>query len=88
MMRRAVARPSRPPAAAGGQGAHATNAFALSRDHPSATHPDTQERLQKIDAEIASLPPSVGSLPVNEPHYNLMKKRLPPPAADTTAAKK
>ena len=54
----------------------------------TATHPDTQERLARIDAEIASFSRSVDSLPVNQSRYQLMKRRLPPPAPDTTSVKR
>lgn len=46
----------------------------------TSTHPDTQERLDKINAEIAAMPRSVDALPKFEQRYQEMKKRLPPPA--------
>ena len=42
-----------------------------------ASHPETQERIRKIDAEIAAMPRSVDNLPYHEDRYQLMKKRLP-----------
>ena len=45
-----------------------------------ASHPETKERIAKIDAQIAQMPPSVHQLPYHEDRYQLMKKRLPPPA--------
>lgn len=54
----------------------------------SATHPDTQERISRVDAEIAGLPRSVDKLPINESRYKAMKKRLPPPAPDSTGVNK
>jgi predicted Zn-dependent protease len=44
----------------------------------TSDHPDTQERLAKINAEIAQMPRSVDALPKFEQRYQEMKKRLPP----------
>lgn len=44
----------------------------------TSTHPDTQERLAKIDAQIAAMPRSVDNLPKYEDRYKGMKNRLPP----------
>lgn len=46
----------------------------------TASHPETQERLAKIDAQIAAMPRSVDNLPKNQERYTTMKKRLPKPA--------
>ena len=42
-----------------------------------ASHPETQERIRKIDSGIAAMPRSVDDLPYYEDRYQLMKKRLP-----------
>ncbi|MBI5868113.1 MAG: M48 family metalloprotease [candidate division Zixibacteria bacterium] len=52
----------------------------------TATHPDTQDRLSRIDSEIAGMPRTVDALPLNKARYQKMKSRLPPPA-DTTSTK-
>jgi len=43
----------------------------------TSSHPDTQERLSKIDAQIAAMPRSVDNLPQNAERYKTMKNRLP-----------
>jgi predicted Zn-dependent protease len=43
----------------------------------TTSHPDTQERLTKINAQIAAMPRSVDNLPKNKERYSTMKKRLP-----------
>lgn len=43
----------------------------------TSSHPDTQERLSKINAQIAAMPRSVDNLPKNQERYATMKKRLP-----------
>lgn len=43
----------------------------------TSTHPDTQERIAKIDAQIAEMPTSVNSLPSYADRFGPMKKRLP-----------
>ncbi len=43
------------------------------------SHPDTQERISKIDAQIAAMPRSVDALPTYAERYASMKKRLPTP---------
>jgi predicted Zn-dependent protease len=45
----------------------------------TASHPETQERISKIDAQIAAMPGSVEQLPYFEERYQLMKQRLPEP---------
>jgi predicted Zn-dependent protease len=45
----------------------------------TSSHPETQERLSKIDAQIAAMPRSVDNLPRYEDRYKGMKKRFPPP---------
>ncbi len=45
----------------------------------TASHPETQERLSKIDAQIAAMPRTVDNLPKFEDRYRQMKQRLPPP---------
>lgn len=45
----------------------------------TASHPETQERIRKIEAQIAAMPRSVDNLPYFEERYRLMKNRLPPP---------
>ena len=45
----------------------------------TSTHPDTQERIDKINAQIAAMPRSVDLLPREQERYQSMKKRLPPP---------
>lgn len=52
----------------------------------TSTHPDTRERLSRIDTEIAGMPRTVDALPLNKTRYQKMKSRLPPPA-DTTSTK-
>jgi len=52
----------------------------------TSTHPDTQERIAKIDAQIVAMPRSVDDLPTFEDRYLRYKKRLPPPAPDSTKA--
>lgn len=46
----------------------------------TASHPETQERLAKIDAQIAAMPRSVDNLPKYIERYQNMKGRLPKPA--------
>ena len=43
----------------------------------TSSHPDTQERLSKINAQIAAMPRSVDNLPKNQERYTTMQKRLP-----------
>lgn len=43
----------------------------------TSSHPDTKERISKIDAQIAAMPRSVDNLPRNQERYSAMKKRLP-----------
>ena len=50
----------------------------------TASHPDTQDRISKIKAQIAADPPEYTKRPIVKKHYEDMKKRLPPPASDTT----
>ncbi|MEW5702799.1 MAG: M48 family metallopeptidase [Candidatus Zixiibacteriota bacterium] len=50
----------------------------------ASTHPETQERIAKIDAQIAAMPRSVDTLPTYKERYQTLKKRLPPPAPDST----
>lgn len=45
----------------------------------TASHPDTQERISKVKAQIAAMPTSVENLPKFQDRYALMKKRLPAP---------
>jgi predicted Zn-dependent protease len=45
----------------------------------TSTHPETQERLAKIDAQIAAMPRSVDDLPRHQDRYQSMRKRLPAP---------
>lgn len=49
----------------------------------TASHPETKERIAKIDAQIAGLPRSVDNLPYFEERYQVMKKRLPKPSEST-----
>ena len=51
----------------------------------TSSHPDTQERIAKIDAQIAAMPRTVDGLPDHKKRYEVLRKRLPPPApADST----
>lgn len=45
----------------------------------TSSHPDTQERIRKVDDQIAAMPRTVDNLPKFEDRYALMKKRLPAP---------
>lgn len=45
----------------------------------TSSHPETQERLAKIDAQIAAMSRSVDDLPKGIERYQTLKKRLPPP---------
>jgi predicted Zn-dependent protease len=49
----------------------------------TASHPETQERIRKIDAQIAELPRSVDNLPYYQERYQLMKQRLPDPTDES-----
>jgi predicted Zn-dependent protease len=42
-----------------------------------SSHPETQERIRKIDEQIAAMPRSVDDLPLYGDRYQIMKKRLP-----------
>lgn len=48
----------------------------------TASHPETQERIAKIDAQIAAMPRSVDNMPSFEERYRMMKSRLPAPKPD------
>ncbi|HEX9750915.1 MAG TPA: M48 family metallopeptidase [candidate division Zixibacteria bacterium] len=45
----------------------------------TSSHPETQERIAKINEQIDAMPASVKDLPDFKDRYQLMKKRLPPP---------
>lgn len=46
-----------------------------------ASHPETQERIKRIDEQIARMPRSVDDLPDFSERYQLLKKRLPEPGS-------
>jgi len=45
----------------------------------TSSHPETKERISKIDQQIDAMPRSVDKLPYYKDRYALMKKRLPEP---------
>jgi predicted Zn-dependent protease len=49
----------------------------------TASHPETQERIRKINEQIAAMPRSVDNLPYFKDRYQLLKQRLPAPADST-----
>jgi predicted Zn-dependent protease len=46
----------------------------------TSTHPETSERIAKIQAQIAAMPPSVNNLPEFADRYRAMRARLPAPS--------
>ncbi|HUU44611.1 MAG TPA: M48 family metallopeptidase [Acidobacteriota bacterium] len=46
----------------------------------TSTHPDTKDRISRIETQIAEMPQSARELPHYRDRYQLLKKQLPPPA--------